>query len=626
MSPLGTTTEQFVSSQELESIPATVDFIQLVPDPFLESEPDAFVNGTSGEFLYDYEDGVMHLNWTHTAGTELDFRSESDDTYPSFNDFVYFTQSFDWPYEETPVRAVGNLNWSLQFPLTLSGRYFDFYVWLIDSSGNWLRVNSISSYDGNQFTVRNGDVNEIWGGMIEDEFGVQEDPEDTLTIGVGLAPTHEFNYYDGEETWQIYSGSINVSIYSIELHAVMDVEPDPSTHLSPLFNKTYSSDIQNLLPFYRGNNTDVLDRLFATTNDTYGNIYVTGESSSSYELYMEDHLRVRHQFMIKYDPSLNLKWVVRNLNITAARAITHHDGHLYTTGFFDRGGRNFNLMLTKWDLGGRKIWEREWGGVHDQMGVALGVHEDGSIFVMASDCNFRSEGPYWNSTLLKYNANGNLLWNKSLPLCTFLDDPGEIWIFDTHILHYSREGIICINLEGDVLWQRDSLHATCDENGNIYTAPNDDSSNITKLDFRGNVTWSANYAIEYPIEFYEFQHIIDMIVTTNNELLVLIKGAIVDESYRLLKYSLDGTLRQTWTIGDSDWPRYHYPAVLMKTTTTGLLYCSFMDIWTQAFVIGPYTIPDPEPVTFPTPMLLTVGGGIGVIAIAGIYVYKKKRG
>ena len=500
---------------------------------------------------------------------------------------------------------------------------FRIYVWFIDSSGNWFNIYD-TYYGSSEFSDRQVNLNyysfaEGFRGMVEDSSGVQEDPEDTLTLGIGLAPTPQFNN-------SVDDGSVIVEVTSMNLHVITQAEPDPAFHLSPLFNTTFASDIHDLYPFYQGNITQIWDRQLAMTNDTYGNIYLTGQSGPSYEIYLEQNTRVRHQFIIKYDPSLNRKWVVRNLNNTAGRAITYHDGYLYTSGLYEPSERNYNVLLTKWDLAGRKIWENEWGGQHDQIGVALGVHKDGSIFVMVSDCNFRSEGPYWNTSLLKFNERGNLIWNKSLPLSTLLDMSTELWVFDSHIFHSFRGGIMCIDLEGNVLWQKDSQAATCDEIGNVYIAHYIDNPgmNITKLDSSGNEIWSDIYEIEYPIDFYDTQTPLDMIVTPSNELFILLQGR-VDRTYRLLSYSLNGTHTQTWTIGDSIWPLDQGGAWCMESTSTGLLYFSYENTWTQAYVIGPYTIPNPEPPIFPTQLVFSVGGGIGVVALVGFYAYRKKR-
>ncbi|MGY5854167.1 MAG: hypothetical protein RTU92_11410 [Candidatus Thorarchaeota archaeon] len=631
ISSLSTWTIKSIPTKERESVPAALDFWQMVPDPYLETEADAFVNGTSGEFLYDYENGTMHLNWTHTAGTELDFRSEDDSTYPSFYDFVYFTQSLEWSYEELPYFVIGDLNFSLHrsgdFLLSTAADWFNVYVWLIDSSGNWNSVLSSTESYQHQFPISSSESSEIWSGMIEDELGVQEDPTDMLTIGVGLAPAHRFHYFNGQEPWQIYSGAVSVNISSIALYAVRDVEPDPANHLSPLFNRTFKSDIHDLLPSYQGTITDVIERFFSVTKDPDGNIYLTGESASPYEIYLDQQTRERHQYIVKYDPSLNRQWVVRNDNQTSGRAITYHNGHLYTTGLFRHGDPDYyNVLLTKWDLSGRKIWQKEWGGEYDQVGVASGVHQDGSIYVVVSDYDIRSEPPdgYTNSSILKFDGSGNIIWSKPLPWSTYFDDSGELWILDSHLI-YSYHSIIAIDFDGSVLWQKPADYVTCDENGTIYSVrqdyyTNNDGLNISKLDSNGNEIWNVRYEIKYPLDLYEYLYPIDIALTTDDKLLVLIQGGQYDRTYRLLKYSLHGTLLETWTIGDSTWPKPLSNIPQMESTSTGLVYMSYGDVWTQAFVIGPYALLPPITGT----LLLAVGGGIGVMAIVGFYVYRKK--
>ena len=90
--PSETTDYQMVASTEQDAIPAAIDITQVIPDPNLDTEPDTIVSGTSGEFSYNYSDGIMLLNWTHDRNTLLVNQSADDETYPSWSDFVYFTQ------------------------------------------------------------------------------------------------------------------------------------------------------------------------------------------------------------------------------------------------------------------------------------------------------------------------------------------------------------------------------------------------------------------------------------------------------------------------------------------------------------------------------------------------------
>ncbi|MHA2190352.1 MAG: hypothetical protein ACXAAP_08980 [Candidatus Thorarchaeota archaeon] len=123
------------------------------PD-FLES-PDFFVRGAnSDEFSYLYhsasgEGDINHVNLTWTHDQEpMDYPLLPDPTgnMPDSSDFVYFTQSFIWPFEQMP----SDVNASMEFATTLTGDFlneeatlmFKVYIWLIDSSGNWRQIYS----------------------------------------------------------------------------------------------------------------------------------------------------------------------------------------------------------------------------------------------------------------------------------------------------------------------------------------------------------------------------------------------------------------------------------------------------------------------------------------------------
>ncbi|MFW9786060.1 MAG: hypothetical protein ACFFE2_03550 [Candidatus Thorarchaeota archaeon] len=636
--PLGTSNISMNPQRTMQNIdgatPSVIDITQVIPDPELDTEPEAFVNGSSGEFSFSYSPGTMLLNCTHDSATNLEVGHDDDETYPAYFDNVYFTQSFDWPYEEMPEDAVMHLNYSASlsggFTDTEVASMFNVYTWFIDSSGNWYRLYKSSTIYDSGFNERQINLNyfdllEGFGGMVEDSFGVQEDPSDTLTVGIGLAPTPEFNN-------SINDGSAVIHVASITLQVIMQAEPDPASHLTPLYNETFGTTISDIFPRFAGNTTPVGDNLKAMTTDSDGNIYLTGFISSPYEFYIENHVMGSFQFLIKYNPTLDRKWLVRNDNMTRAYAIAYHEGNIFTTGSF--WGYEIpeyaNLMLTKWTPTGQKVWEKEWGGDHDQIGVALDVHQDGSIYVLAADHNIRGPEPaYQNSSLLKFDSSGNVLWNKPLPLCTMFDIPGKLWVFESHIIYFMSGILMCMDLEGNVLWDASSDAATCDESDNIYASDYSYGVPIYNYDFEGNQTWFAFYDIEYPNDWVEWLDVHDLALTQNDELLVLIQGWQFDESFRLLKYELNGTLLQVWSIGDDDWPWAHGARVHMEVTSTGLVYFTFghisWDVWTQAYAIGDYTLPSIPPPLLPPMSIIAIGGGIAVIAVIVILVYNRKK-
>ena len=60
--------------------------------------------------------------------------------------------------------------------------------------------------------------------MVEDASGIQEDPEDVLRIGVGLAPSESFESYDDSYPWQDYNGSVTAIVNTLGLVVLLEPE------------------------------------------------------------------------------------------------------------------------------------------------------------------------------------------------------------------------------------------------------------------------------------------------------------------------------------------------------------------------------------------------------------------
>jgi len=647
--PIQTSNVSLIMTNNCQGTPSAVDILEMISDPDFNSEPDIYINGTSGEFESYFQPNVVQFNWTHRAGTEIEFNAYDGTTIPQCNDFAYLTQSFDWPYNEKP----GNAEIYVNYTTTRTGDFqsgdgslmFDVLTWSIDSSGNWRRIPS--SRDSLRY-LSYWDIDASFGGMIEDATGVQEDPTDTLMVGIGLVPSVEFLLYDGSEPWQTYNGSVLVNVTSMQFYTVVDAEPDPVTHLTPLYNETYGSIVGDV--YYAPGtdpNSQLWDRLFGKTTDQSGNVYITGYTFTPYELYIETGVRQGHQFLVKYSPTLNERWIARNSNQTRGIAVTVHDDNIYTTGYIEYEPSTYrDLMLTKWTTSGVKVWQREWGFTYDQVGVAVGLDSDESIYVMASDSNMIAGDVgdfYQNSSLLKFDSSGSLLWNKTLPvLVTVQDQSGTLKVFESHIFYETVNQFLILDLEGNVVYdssmeEHRHLTATCDENGTIYTAEQIDYGyklGLNRLDSEGNITWTRLFEYVYDNGWVDkFLGTCDISLTQDGHILVLGYAEGYDETFFLLKYTDNGTLIQQWSIGTKfreGWPNGG-PWILTEVATSGLFYVSMPtitnDVMTQAYVIGDYTIPEDDGFgTFPdATLILALGGGIGVAIIAGVVIFKKKR-
>ena len=227
-----------------DSSVADVTGFNFVPDSSFTYEPEIVVNGTSDEFSSNYHQAdnesdfnYMELTWEHEANTSLDFKNETIENLPDCNDFIYFYQVFDWPYNEKPPEV----NFTFSYATTLTGDFavppgnlmFRIYAWLIDSSGNWIvlyeskEATYTEIYLEKRAFMSYADIEDVWDGMIENSTGWQEDPEDSVQIAVGLSPRLTFENYLETEPWTFYDGLVSFRIKNMRLWVYGDFVEDP---------------------------------------------------------------------------------------------------------------------------------------------------------------------------------------------------------------------------------------------------------------------------------------------------------------------------------------------------------------------------------------------------------------
>ncbi|TFG33981.1 ABC transporter permease [Candidatus Thorarchaeota archaeon] len=215
-------------------------------DPYLEKEPVMGVNGTSDEFSFAYQPinefsniSYVNLTWAHTPGTKLDYRwndtltgQDPDKVFADYNDFAYFDQNVTWPWNARP----SDVNMSISFATFRTGDFaqgaqpsnhlmFRIYVWMIDSSGDWTRVyeSRVATYtelvEEKRISLNYYSIRDVFGGMVSVNNTPQEDPEDTFTVRVGLAPFYRFESYLGVEPWTFYNGSVTLKVTQLKMVA-----------------------------------------------------------------------------------------------------------------------------------------------------------------------------------------------------------------------------------------------------------------------------------------------------------------------------------------------------------------------------------------------------------------------
>ncbi len=154
-----------------------------------------------------------------------------------------------------------------------------------------------------------------------------------------------------------------------------------------------------------GNDYDGAKSLFV---DNQGNVYVTGGSY--------DSLTNFDYTTLKYDASGNLLWERRyngqgNYNDGATSLFIDNQGNVYVTGRSEGSGTDYDYATLKYDANGNLLWERRYNGPgnSDDWATSLFVDMNGNVYVTGGSYDSLTNFDY---TTLKYNANGNLLWER----------------------------------------------------------------------------------------------------------------------------------------------------------------------------------------------------------------------
>ncbi len=439
----------------VQSIDIGIDEIELLNDPLLNTSQEVTPMGNSLSFSSEYipsPDGVtenqMQLSWNHTAGSNLDFK-DSDDldyNYPECNDFIYFEQSFEWSSENIPTiveyGATFRVNVSGDF--TSSSTFFRWYIWLIDSSNNFVELyHSIPTYSSyllhRSSNLASSQIYSAWGGMIEDSTGHQEDPQDILRFAVGLAPTLAFeNYTDSLEgqvtvtfteltlilsqdglydylTEPDYEYKLDLGYYSPVL---MDIEVDNTDSLyavggmdSYLSGLTLMKFDRNLnLVWERGLGYSIETIGFALTISPQGIVYVAG--------YSEDYSppsssQGREMFLAGWDSLgnlvLNYTYSLPGLLIPTDIAYSE-EGSLYIAGrHYNATTHRESAFLLKSDLSGVPIWYQVYGSYF--YGAKVVAARDGTAYLLSNYGYLTA----WNSTGFQM-WNGTVLFSSSMSL------------------------------------------------------------------------------------------------------------------------------------------------------------------------------------------------------------------
>ena len=196
--------------------------------------------------------------------------------------------------------------------------------------------------------------------------------------------------------------------------------------------------------------------------DANGNIYVAGHSSNPQNQWAI--------LLLKYDAMGNLLWAVRHdgaagNNFAVDLALTAN-GVVVTGVASSNGG---DILTMAFDGDGNKLWEDQYNsqGSSEDQPFDLAVDSDGNVIIGAT-----VDGTIFESTrdyaVLKYDANGNLLWIQRY------DGPANDWD----------------DLNAVALDQENKIYVTGQSNG-VGSGP--DFATL-RFEADGHLMWEARYS------------------------------------------------------------------------------------------------------------------------------------
>jgi len=321
-----------------------------------------------------------------------------------------------------------------------------------------------------------------------------------------------------------------------------------------------------------GGDLDWNKTIGGTGDDSGSNVFVDSESN----IYLAGSSAGK-ALMVKYNSSLGLEWS-RVLTSRTVRDVVALNGDAYFTGEIDTSifTSNYDLLLRR--IGKDKILEDEWektinyGAVDRGKGIAK--DSKGNIYITGGgDMGSLLQH---NLVLLKYYPNGTLTWGRNISKTRYLVEQGADIAIDSsdnvyvagvknqkpnaNVLYSNqyKGWLLKYDFNGDLIWNKtigiennytDLRGVAVDGFGNVYVVGNvlPASNNdiiILKYNGNGDLIWNKNFAGAGN----EYANGIS-VDNLGNVYVVGYKAVDGDVDLLFLKYDADGDLIWNKTIG-----------------------------------------------------------------------------
>ncbi|TFG04123.1 hypothetical protein EU538_12765 [Candidatus Thorarchaeota archaeon] len=597
-----------------------------VDNPDLDQAPEFTIAGTSDEFYHSHQvdagDGFATLNWTHHAGSELNLRSEPHENLPDCYDFVYFSLSFVWSYETLPLSATFGLKYSAlrtgHFNSTIGSITFALYAFLIDSSGNWVRVyRSNPPYSGTmlQRTIRLDEemIAAAFAGMTENEFGLQDDPSDLLTLALVLSPTIAIETYPPPE------GSVEFCVTEVGITVVGD----------------YGERIEVITP--KNNSTWIHDR---ETNSALDLVVAPDDSvflaGVMYQNFTQEVFATLSRWTSSCYVTWNRSW--RESDVCYATAVTcDSSSNVYVAGIYTGNSPYYSrVFLTKWTDSGDMSWARmlESSPSHQYYLLDVVCDDAGRSYILYQNSTQTDRETLSGPGIQCWSENGTLLWEQSY--FTDFYEPARKLAIDEDHAQYILTGYSLIKTKGTdgIIWQKDGrfYDFSVDSDNSIvvlgYTLETLEAPKMALMEIspEGIVEWTTLIPLLFD-GMYVASHFGSAQLSIAHDMSIAVLSISPDPTISLVldKFNSSGEHEERWLLNTA----YLTYSTEIEIGSNGLVYLAFRTLDYSGFHLCAYAFSSSVASTglnlYQVASISITVVSIGVIAVVGVMWLRHKR-